>query len=134
MKQCTSHDPTGLQLDALIGKLTSDNALSPDILVPLRAVQYYGNLGVHYQKDKDLQFEYVQACLYSLFGVMSWYFETYWPKGQITIPFPVSSLDQNDIGQAESFRNRNIGVRPKSPDPISPEQWAEASCTLLVQR
>lgn len=36
--------------------------------------------------------------------------------------------------QLSTAKTRNIGVRPRVPDTLSPDQWAEAACTLLVKK
>ena len=105
VEQETSHPPKGLTLHALIGKLIQEKALSSYVLAPLRAIQYYGNLGAHYQDDdQGIPPEYVHACLYSAFGLVSWYFETYWPEGERVIPFPVHAISSHDVHQTEVFR------------------------------
>lgn len=100
-----NNDPTGLQLDALIGKLISAKAVSPYAIAPLRTIQYYGNLGVHYQGGQDeIPLTYVQPCLYSLFNLVTWYFDSYCSTQEVTIPFPFSTLNEEELKQAESFR------------------------------
>jgi class 3 adenylate cyclase len=103
VQQETSRDPKGLQLDALIGKLIVAKAVSPLVLAPLRAIQYYGNLGTHYQKQ-PVTIAHVQACLYSLFVAVNWYFETYWPESRVTIPFADTVISDDDVNQVETYR------------------------------
>lgn len=79
--------------------------VSADIVAPLRAIQAYGNFGVHFRgPEASIPLEYVHACLYSLFVIVNWYFETYWLEGDITIPFPDMVINDDDVKQAEAFR------------------------------
>ncbi|EIC20687.1 DUF4145 domain-containing protein [Thiorhodovibrio frisius] len=70
--------PGKMMLDELITKLQARQVIPPDVLVPLRTIQMYGNFGVHAQDGhREISAEWVAPCLSALAQVTTWYFTDY---------------------------------------------------------
>ena len=68
-------------LENLIARLSGEKIIPPRMVAPLKAIQAYGNFGVHDQggTGRALEANDVRPCLASLSTVVSWYFEEYLP-------------------------------------------------------
>lgn len=71
--------PKSMTLQPLIEKLTQLDALPEHILVSLRTIQGFGNLGVHHQPGEpaEITSQDAQPCLAALGTVVQWYFKEY---------------------------------------------------------
>ncbi len=71
--------PKSMTLQPLIEKLTQLDAFPEHILVSLRTIQGFGNLGSHHQPGEPAEItpEFAQPCLAALGTVVQWYFKEY---------------------------------------------------------
>lgn len=71
--------PKTMTLQPLIERLAQLDALPEHILVALRTIQGYGNLGSHHQpgESEKITPEFAQPCLQALGTVVQWYFQMF---------------------------------------------------------
>jgi len=71
--------PKSMTLQPLIEKLAQLDAVPEHILVALRTIQNYGNLGSHHQPGESAKItpEFAQPCLQALGTVVQWYFNQF---------------------------------------------------------
>lgn len=71
--------PKSMTLQPLIERLTQIDAFPEHILVSLRTIQGFGNLGSHHQPGEPAEItpEFAQPCLAALGTVVQWYFKEY---------------------------------------------------------
>ncbi len=80
--QDISLPPERLMLAEAINELEKAKIVPMPIIIPLRTIQHYGNLGSHDQGKESnyITPEYAQSCLSSLATVVNWYLKTYHPE------------------------------------------------------
>jgi hypothetical protein len=70
--------PGKMMLEELMTKLQARQVIPPQVLIPLRTIQMYGNFGVHAQDGHgEVSVEWVAPCLSALAQVTHWYFRDY---------------------------------------------------------
>jgi curli biogenesis system outer membrane secretion channel CsgG len=94
-----------MTLQPLIEKLTQLDAFPEHILVSLRTIQGFGNLGSHHQPGEPAEItpEFAQPCLAALGTVVQWYFKEYGSgvaAGPIITTRPTRSGQNNRSGNA----------------------------------
>ncbi len=140
----TPHDPGGLMLHKLIGKLTAENVLPSYIIASLQTVKILGNLGAHPQgRDAEHLPKFVQSCLDSLYIVVAWYVETYQTPetgGAEHVPKPIrpQELAQKSPVVVEEDHQRSDIVQSNhtiyvTPQPV-PSQAATGTFLQLKRK
>ena len=97
--------PKSMTLQPLIERLAQIDALPEHILVALRTIQGYGNLGSHHQPGESGKItpEFAQPCLQALGTVVQWYFEMFGyeaPHEPLPAGRPVRPIRARGLGVA----------------------------------
>lgn len=96
--------PKSMTLKPLIERLTQIDALPESILVSLRTIQGFGNLGSHHQPDEPTEMtpKDAEPCLAALGIVVQWYFNEY---GSGAAAEPIVRSPRPRLGQLGGSRN-----------------------------
>ena len=113
--------PGKMMLEELMTKLQARQVIPPQVLIPLRTIQMYGNFGVHAQDGHgEVSIEWVAPCLSALAQVTHWYFRDY-----LGIALP-KELERAEGDVVPAPRNGGRETAPRVGSAASPPRSGHA--------